>query len=115
MKKAMCLSILAILSFSSIASADPVGENFYTFKHIEGNNSHAHTILLRRNEVSQFVVRGEGNLDCFLYDQEFNLIDKDLNETSQCDFQVSPKETSRFTIKVVNSGANSTSYALRVF
>lgn len=78
-----------------------------TSRRIEANSTHSFTIDMRGGEYGRIDVRGDGDtdLDCWLYDDNGNLIDSDTDYTDWCILEVVPAWTGRFRVQVSNLGS----------
>ena len=56
---------------------------------------------------------GDTDLDLYVYDQNGNLIDKDVDYTDNCVCTFVPRWTGLFVIKIVNRGSVYNRYVLR--
>jgi hypothetical protein len=74
-------------------------------------------IALEPNEVTRFIVRGDGDgdIDCVVYDDNGNEIARDADSTDTCVIDVSPRWRATFTFRAVNNGSYSSLYQFRAY
>lgn len=83
---------------------------------VSGNSTDSYTIRFRGNEIACVVVSGDGDtdLDLYVYDQNGNLITKDIDYSDDCVVTWTPAWTGSFTIKIKNRGRISNCYTMAV-
>ena len=108
-----CIALtLAALTVSADAAADPVGGR-KTFGDTIGRDIEQHyDIVLRKEELTIVNVRGAGrsDIDCFIFDEDDNLVASDQDSSDVCLLRVVPRWTGHFTIVIKNVGGQRTSY-----
>jgi len=77
--------------------------------HQDAVNAHStdyYNITFRGDEFAECVVVGDGDtdLDVYVYDENGNLIDSDIDYSDQCYLSWNPRWTGNFRIKIVNRG-----------
>ncbi|WP_173080211.1 hypothetical protein [Fundidesulfovibrio magnetotacticus] len=72
--------------------------------------------VFKGNERAGVLVIGDGDadIDLFVYDQNGNLIGKDIDRTSRCLVEWSPRWQGPFTIKIRNLGNVSSNYLMYI-
>jgi hypothetical protein len=70
------------------------------------NTTDTYTVKFYANETATVVVSGDGDtdLDLFVFDENGNLIGKDVDYSDDCIVTWNPRWTGNFVIKVVNRG-----------
>lgn len=63
-------------------------------------------LILNGKEQTTVTVRGDGDtdLDCFIYDENGNEADRDVDDTDRCVLQVRPRWTGKFSVRIRNQG-----------
>ena len=56
---------------------------------------------------------GDTDLDCFLKDENGNVVANDVDSTDTCLLQMTPKWTGQFHVEVRNNGSVYNSYTIR--
>lgn len=95
------------LLFTSSADAGHVGGPHRTEFRVQGGMQVTFTdVVLERGKAAQLRVNGDGDtdLDCFVYDDDKNLIMKDDDDTDYCILDFVPPTTSRYYVVVKNLG-----------
>jgi len=114
--KLLTLAVVASLALvSSVAIAAPVGGQKSGHDTIQSGYVQTYTLALRRGEPTVIVVAGNdaSDLDCYLYDDGGNEVDRDDDNTDVCRLEVKPLWTGIFTLKIVNVGERTAQYAFR--
>ena len=126
--KAIALATLA-LSFNAAAFAAPGNDPsdndssastrsiLYEYDHVNSNTTDVWTVTLHRGETFIVEVIGDGDtdLDLYVYDENDNLIDKDIELDDHPVCIVSPKWTGTFRIKIKNRGNVYNNYLIEVY
>jgi hypothetical protein len=95
----------------SDASRGAVGGARTASERVKGKTTDVFTINFKGGKSAEIaVVGGSGDLDCFVYDENGNLIDSDADYTSTCALSWTPKWTGSFRLKIRNLGARPVSY-----
>lgn len=73
---------------------------------VAANSYVYYTVNFRAGELAECAVIGDGDtdLDVYVYDQNNNLITKDIDYTDNCYVSWTPRWTGAFKIKIVNRG-----------
>lgn len=71
-------------------------------------------VTMRGNELARVAVIGDGDtdLDLHVYDENGNLIGRDIDNTDRCLVQWTPKWTGRFRVRISNYGIVYNNYVL---
>jgi len=80
---------------------------------VRGNATDVYSDLrFRAREEAEVAVIGDSrsDLDCYVYDENNNLIDSDTDSTSTCALQWTPRWNGSFTLKIKNLGSRSSEY-----
>lgn len=118
MKNLFATLILSTLTlFGSVAVADPTGGTFTDRDVLRVGAATRYSFMLNSNEVSAVRVAGEGDgdIDCFLYDDNGNLVASQVDTIDGCYLVVTPRWTGTFRLIAKNNGAESSVYSLRVW
>lgn len=91
------------------------GGSRYAKSHVNANSTDVYKIRFNAGELAMVVVSGDGDtdLDLYVYDENNNLITKDIDYTDDCVVTFTPRWTGMFTIKIVNRGNVYNNYVLR--
>ena len=92
-----------------------VGGPKYAVSSVNAHGTHVYRVNFRAGETGIVTVVGDGDtdLDLYVYDQNGNLIDKDVDYTDNCVCTFVPRWTGLFVIKIVNRGSVYNRYVLR--
>ena len=73
---------------------------------VKARQSDSYTVKLKGREKTQIGVIGDGDtdLDLYIYDENNNLVTKDVDSTDRCYVAVTPKWTGNFRIVIKNRG-----------
>ena len=106
------LSIIATLSISAISFAGAVGGPKVVKESVRPMSTDFYQIYFRGNEVAHVEVKGDGDtdLDCYVYDQNRNLVAQDIDSTDYCVLNWVPRWTGPFTLFIKNQGDVSNVY-----
>ena len=87
----------------------------YAKSRVNSRSTDVYRISFRANELAMVVVVGDGDtdLDLYVYDENNNLITKDVDYTDDCVVTFTPRWTGMFIIKIVNRGNVYNEYVLR--
>lgn len=111
--------ILTILAFivSTPAAADPVEGPRHGAGVIDPGTIDAYTIMLRADETTVFLIRGDGDgdIDCVLYDGNGNVVAEDTRRADECRVSVTPRWTGTFRLVFVNVGTYASIYVTRIY
>lgn len=103
---------VAFLTLSTVASADPVGGAKNFSDRLGRNMKATYDLVLRDGEETLIAVVGDhaSDLDCFLYDENGNMVEKDDDSTDVCHIAITPRWAGHFKLEVRNVGARASSY-----
>lgn len=89
-----------------------VGGPVNRYRLIPGNSTDTWTINFRGGQSAYVCVIGDGDtdLDLYVYDENWNLIDSDTDSTDNCVCTFNPRWTGKFYVKVKNLGRISNRY-----
>lgn len=107
MKKLAIIAIIAIAGICSIvAKAGPVGGSLESVTSVDAHTTDRYSVYFNAGEIAQVFVKGDGDtdLDLYVYDENGNLIGKDIDSSDTCLVRFCPKWAGKFTIYVVNHG-----------
>lgn len=87
-------------------SASPVGGTKIFRGDIQANDSVVVDLLLRGDETTKIRLSGDGStdVDCYLFDENFNQVGSDADDTDTCLIYANPRWTGVFHLKVMNRG-----------
>lgn len=73
---------------------------------VKANASDIYNVTLKKGETFYIYVSGDGDtdLDLFVYDENDNMVDSDVEGDDECLCVVTPKWTGKFKIKIKNYG-----------
>jgi hypothetical protein len=76
------------------------------YDEVLARSTDVYTLTFRGGEWAEIRVRGDGDtdLDCYVYDQNGNLIDSDADYTDYCILGWVPRWTGSFTLRIRNLG-----------
>lgn len=106
--------LLALIDDVNSNVRGAVGGPEYSDTYVKANGTDVYNIRFRGGEPAVVTVVGDGDtdLDLYIYDENGNLIDKDIDYTDVCVCSWTPSWTGTFQIKVVNRGNVYNSYLL---
>ena len=95
---------VAILGTSVFAGAIDGPQRANT--QVKANSIDRFTVNFRENERAIVCLKGDGDtdLDLYIYDENGNLVAKDIDNTDTCAAVWTPKWSGHFTIQVKNRG-----------
>jgi hypothetical protein len=115
MKKLIGIATVSIVMFFvSVGSADPIGGFQSTRDCVLAGATDTYRIALKQNEMTLFRVVGSGtsDIDCFLFDENGNLLKRDNDSTDMCIITVTPAWTGFFTLAIQNAGREVDCYTI---
>jgi hypothetical protein len=103
--------IVPIVLVSLPAFSNPMGNHFDV---VNPHSSHTYNFFLGQGEDFNFFVIGNGrtDLDCFVYDEHGNEIEKDTNVSDVCRLSGSSALNGKHILKIVNLGNYSNHYSI---
>jgi hypothetical protein len=114
----IALSFVAALTLlTSIASASPVGGQATASGALAAGERKIFNVVLRADEDWRLIARGygeDGDLDCFIVDEDGNVIGRDADSTNTCLIQGHPRWTGVFHLVVVNNGDESIGFNAQI-
>lgn len=116
MKSMSLFAFVGILFLSLTSYAGSITGPFSHKDVIKPHSRDKYDLYLKSDESTRILVKGDGNsdIDCAIFDEDGNLIDKDTNPKETCYLQVIPKWTGKFTLFIINDSSNYSAYALNV-
>jgi hypothetical protein len=106
------LTVLLMTTLTVGAGADPRGGR-KTFSDTIGRGMrHTYDLVLNGDETTIVEINGNGrsDLDCFIFDENDNLVVKDDDSSDQCRLTVTPLWTGHFTLIIKNVGTTHSTY-----
>lgn len=105
--KALTKKINALLKSSESVTRGRVNGPSETDECVLANSTDTYRIKFRGGETAEVLVMGDGDtdLDLYVYDENGNLIDKDIDSTDTMLCMWTPKWTGEFIIKIKNLGS----------
>jgi len=110
-------TILA-LTFSSVnVFANPTRGSVADANVLQPGQVVTYRLLLEPNEITRFIVRGDGDgdIDCIVLDDNGAVVGTDADSTDSCMIDVSPIWRATFTFSAVNNGRRSSFYQFRAY
>ncbi|MFQ5845697.1 MAG: hypothetical protein ACE5JG_11995 [Planctomycetota bacterium] len=107
---ATLLGVMALAAGPAAADALP---RYQTARHVvSGYGSHRFTVTFPGGRAARVYVRGDrsSDLDLYVYDENGNLIGKDLGFTDSCVVRWTPRWTGPFVVVVKNRGRRANLY-----
>ena len=92
-----------------------VGGSRYSSTYVKAKGTDTYYISFRAGQTAVVTVIGDGDtdLDLYVYDENGNLIDKDVDYSDDCVVSFVPKWTGVFTIKIMIRGNLYNNYIMR--
>jgi hypothetical protein len=118
MKAIVSLTCLAaVLTFASIASADPVGGPIGGVTRVQAHATNVHKILYRGGEQADFMIVGDGDttLNVVVRDGAGNIVFRTTGAGDRFNVSWRPARTGFFYISVVNEGRVYNQYTYRAY
>lgn len=103
---AVLMYALVSLAFATSANASPIGGRKVIRDTIGRGMQTTYDVVLKDGEQTMFTINGNGrsDLDCFLYDENGELVGKDDDATDTCVVSITPKWAGHFSFVVRNVG-----------
>jgi len=110
-------TVIGTVLTPSVADAAPLAGRKGIKETLASKMQITYEVVLDKDEMSVFVVNGNGrsDLDCYLYDDQKNLVGKDDDNTDTCVVRVMPDKVARYTFVVKNVGEKSNSFVGSIF
>jgi len=110
-------TVLALTFISTSALADPVGDPIYHTGGLYPEQSVTYYPLLSSNEQTRVIVRGDGDgdIDCYMYDENAHLVASDTDSTDSCLMDVYPRWSGVFVLLLTNHGSIGSNFWLKIF
>ncbi len=107
-------NLLALIDDARKASRGPVQGAIVHRDRVIANTTDVYNVTFRGGESAIVMVIGDGDtdLDLYIYDENGNLIDSDLDMTDNCVCTFTPRWTGNFTIKIKNRGSVYNNYVM---
>lgn len=118
MKRFQMLVAAAVIGLvgmaGSSAKADPVGGRLGRTTTVSARSTDTFVVTFYGGELARVRVSGDGDtdLDLYVYDENGNLIEKDVDPGDDCEVTFRPRWTGKFIIRVVNLGSVSNRYTI---
>jgi hypothetical protein len=110
------LPILAILTLTSIAAADPVGGEKRGWGIVApGERATYELVLDDGTTIFQLTGDGDGDIDCFAVDTNDNVLARDTRSYDGCRLTVSRGYYSIVRFKFINNGSDASAYNVHVY
>ncbi len=107
--------LLALIDDVNSNVRGAVGGPKYNYSHVNAGGSDMYAIDFRGGELAIVTVIGDGDtdLDLYVYDNNGNLIARDVDYTDDCVATFTPRWTGTFYVKIVNRGLVYNNYVIR--
>jgi hypothetical protein len=118
MKAIVSLTCLAaVLTFASLASADPVGGPSGGTTRVQAYSTNVHKVLYRGGEQADFMIVGDGDttLNVVVRDGNGNVVFRTTGPGDRFNVSWRPSQTGFFYISVVNQGNVYNQYSYRAY
>jgi hypothetical protein len=101
---------------SSVAFAGDVRGFIYDRDVLAAGGAVNYNLTLKSDQLTEIGVKGDGDgdIDCWLYDQNNNLVSQDVDATDTCYLTANPIWTGAFKLRVKNNGSVASVYELIV-
>lgn len=116
MKKLISAIVSIVCLISGIAVAGDVRGLIYDKDVLVPGEAVNYNLTLKQDQLTQIGVKGDGDgdIDCWLYDENNNLVKEDADSTDTCYLTANPIWTGRFVLRVKNNGRAASIYELLV-
>lgn len=107
--------LAAALCLSSVAVAGNTSGPATRFGNVAPRGSDNYSVTLRGGEEATILVKGDGqsDIDCYLEDENENVVARDIDKTDSCLLTMTPKWTGTFRVEVRNMGKVSSHYVIQ--
>ncbi len=101
---------------SEVNTGDKIGASVDHYDSVNANSSDVYYFDFRGGYEARVTVIGDHDtdLDLYIYDENGNLIDSDIDNTDICVCTWTPRWTGRFKVKIVNRGSVYNNYRLMI-
>lgn len=103
-----------IFMFSFITFAGSVNGPQHKRSTVNANSTDVYNIVFEEQRLATVRVSGDGStdLDCYVYDNNDNLVGEDVNSLDECLIMFTPKWTGKFKVKIRNLGSQPNEYSI---
>jgi len=109
-------SIFACLTLASTSIASPVGGPQKSQDKINPEEFRVYEIDVEGQEVLNIFAQGTGgDLDCYLFDENNVLVEKDVRKANMCVIVGEPKKAGKFHLMLKNAGAKPLTFVARAY
>ncbi|MBX3225717.1 MAG: hypothetical protein KIT84_30930 [Labilithrix sp.] len=107
--------VAAALAVPSMALAGNTAGPSIRTTTVGAHQTDVYAVTLRGGEAVSVLVKGDGDtdLDCFLRDENGNVVARDVDSTDTCLLTMTPRWTGAFRIEVRNNGGVYNRYTIR--
>lgn len=107
--------VLIIFAGATVAMAGAVGGPKKNNDTVSAHDRDTYFITFKGKESAEVLVTGDGStdLDCAAYDNNGNMVAKDIDPGDTCYLSWSPRWTGKFRIMIVNLGNTDNEYQFR--
>ena len=109
---------VALITLFSIPSLAVTGTAvFCSSVSARSYDTYRDVFVFRAHETRTVIVEGDHDtdLDCWLYDENGNIVDSDTDRTDVCVLEVTPQWTGEFSLRVANLGHVYNNYCVGTF
>jgi hypothetical protein len=116
-KLIMTAAIAGLLLTSSNAMANPLSGATSDRDLLYPGQSVTYNVAYNGGQRGDVAVVGDndGDIDCFVYDNNWNLVVRDTRPVDGCGMYFTPLYTATFHIRLVNSGSDASVYTVRFY
>jgi hypothetical protein len=107
-------SVLGLITSTAIAG--DIRGTFYDKNVLGVGDVTKYDLKLEKDVVTKITIIGDGNgdIDCWLSDENNNVVIQDTDKMDTCYIKINPLLTGPFTLKVINSGKNASVFEITV-
>lgn len=105
---------LLITSIVNTVSAVPIGGPLYSKGRVDAQETNEYSLLLDKG-ATVFTISGDGNgnIDCYAYDENGKEVNRDITGYDGCRLVVYPDHISKYRFVFTNSGDFSSTFYMR--